>query len=94
LIIGFIYIDNWSHFFQIDVHKSNLHLHYFLPERTVIISTENIGEFVTKEAWRKTKNYRLIIKTREGKKYTSSVIGSNLLQKNMKELKQTLMIKN
>jgi len=94
LIIGFIYIDNWSYFFQIDVQKNNLHHHYFLPKRAVIISTENIIELVSKEEWRKTKNYRLIIKTKENKEYTSSLIGSIFLKKNMKELKHIIMIKN
>lgn len=94
LIIGYIYIDNWSYFFRIDIQENNLQLHYSMPKRTITISTENISELVAKKEWRKTPNYRLIIKTQEGKEYSSSLIGSNLFHKNMKELKQTLIINN
>lgn len=93
-ILGFAYIDNWSYFFQIDVQEDNLYLQYFLPKRTVTISTGNIGELIPKEEWRKTINYRLTIKTKEGKKYTSALIDSNLFQKNLRKLKQTLIIDN
>lgn len=92
LIIGYIYIDNWSYFYRIDIQENNLQLHYYMPKRTIPISTEHIRELVTKEEWRKTKNYRLIIKTKEGKEYQSSLIDSNLFHNNMKELNQTLTI--
>ena len=91
LIIGYVYIDNWSYFFRIDIQGSNLKLHYFMPKRTITISSEHITELIAKKKWRKTMNYRLIIKTEEGKEYPSSLIGSNLFQKNMKELKQILI---
>jgi hypothetical protein len=91
LIIAFAYNDNWSYFFQIDVRKNNLHLHYYLPKRTVTISTENIKELTPKEDWRKAINYRLIIKTKEGKEYSSSIMGSNLFKNNLNKLKQALM---
>lgn len=86
-IIAFAYNDNWSYFFKIDAQKNKLHLHYYFPERTVTISTENISELVPKDEWRKTKNFRLIIKTKDGKEFSSSLIGSNLLQKNLNKLK-------
>lgn len=92
LIIEYIYIDNWSHFFLIEIYDDNLSLQYFMPERTVTISTQQISELLVKEEWRKTTNYRMIIKTWNGEEYSSSLIGSDLLQKNMNELKDTLQL--
>lgn len=90
-IIAFAYNDNWSYFFQIDAQKNHLHLHYYLPKRTVTISIGNIEELTSKEDWRKAIYYRLIIKTKEGKEYSSSLMGSNLFKNNLNKLKQTLM---
>jgi hypothetical protein len=90
-IIAFAYNDNWSYFFQIDVRKNNLHLHYYLPERTVIISAGNIEKLTPKEDWRKDVYYRLTIKTKEGKEYSSSLMGSSLFKDNLNKLKQTFM---
>jgi hypothetical protein len=91
-IIAFAYDDNWSYFFQMDVRKNNLHLHYYLPKRTVTISTRDIEELVPKKDWRKAIYYRLTIKTTGGEEYSSSLIGSNLFQENLTKLEQTLMI--
>ncbi len=92
-IIGFVYVENWTHFFQIDVQQNNLHLHYFLPKRIVTITKGDIAELTPREKRSKTMHYRLIIKTKEGKEYTSSFIGSNLLEKNLEKIKETLMMK-
>jgi hypothetical protein len=78
---------------QIDIQKNNLQLHYFLPQRNVTISKELIHDLVFQEEWHKTKNYRLTIKTKDGKEFTSSLVGPELFKKNIKELKQRLIIK-
>jgi len=65
-----------------------------MPKRIVTIYSDDISELITQKTWRKTTNYRLIIKTKEGKEYISSIVGSNLFRKNMNELEQTLISNN
>ncbi len=94
LIIVYVYIDNWAYFFRIDTQGKNLELYYVMPKRIVTIYSDDISELITQKTWRKTTNYRLIIKTKEGKEYISSIVGSNLFRKNMNELEQTLISNN
>jgi hypothetical protein len=70
-----------------------LHLHYYFPEPTITISTELIRELTPKDEWRKTNNYCLIINTKDGKEYSSSPIGSNLLQKISEQIETDDQIK-
>lgn len=87
VIIGFVYVDNWSYFYRIDAQKNNVTLFYFFPQRRVILPMNDINEFLKKDVFRKTMNYRLIINTNDGNKYKSMLINSKLFYENLAKLR-------
>ena len=79
LIMGFAYCDNWLYFFQIDLGKNELRLQYFFPERSVILSIDDIKNFYPKKVIRRNAQFRLVFETKDGEKYTSSVMDGSPL---------------
>jgi hypothetical protein len=56
------------------------------------MSAENIKAFTPKEEFRKTLQYRLIIGTKEGEQYTSSLTDTRLFRRNLQQLNQILLV--
>lgn len=85
-ICAYAYYINWNDFFRVNLKEDGLQLFYFLPERTISIKNDNIIDLYTETKKYKLIKHRLIIKTRIGERYTSSLMDAGPYYENIDRL--------
>lgn len=88
--IWYVYCDNWSYFYSVDVDHKIIRLQYFLPEREAILYHSEIDELKVQSVWRKSTYYRLVVVNVEGKIYSSQLVDREKMVRNLSKLPEHL----